>query len=367
MDRIADRPREGKCGPRSSEGVPRHWIALRLVAGTMRDMTPHDRLRDLVGSLPAPPLGGGALHRLRTPATRVREGLLRRRRRALPDLTTAVGRRRRLGWIRPGFNNLGPSAAFVFRFARHHDVCVVAYACDGAPPRRLESVDGVPVPADLVGRVFAVGSPDWCVLSFEAASDLFLRQLLALADGGLSDLDPEVVLGSEATFLGHSQGALEGLIVRARLVAAGLGDALGDVVAIAPPTAGSTVLVGPGAGALLRHSAGAAAGPAARQAVEALGPGQPLEVLQRYGASPDGFTRVVAGRIGEGGSALFRTLAWLSVRGATGWEGHSDGMVAVDSARAGVLDERFRIVEGAADHDELFEDPAVVDVALDDV
>ena len=172
-------------------------------------MTPTDSLQTLVPSSGDPVADRS--RRMPTPANRIRKGVLRRRRRALADLGGTVAARGPLGFVRPGFNNLGPSAPFVFRFARHFEHCVIAYACDGPGLREAREVDGVPVPDDLVGRIFVVGEPDWCILSFEAASNLFLEQLLTTARAGLPGLSGDALLRCRATFLGHSQGALEGL------------------------------------------------------------------------------------------------------------------------------------------------------------
>ena len=218
---------------------------------------PLSHLQDLVAQLPAPDLGRQG--HLRSPISRVREGLVRRRRRkaanGLPDRLEPDAE---LGIVRPGFNNFGPSAAFVFAFARRHERTVLAYACAGAGPRVCAEVDGVPVPGDLRGRIVAVGAPDWCILSFEAASDLFLRQLLALAHAGLPFVDSRRLLTSRARFLGHSQGALEGLLDRARLESAGLAQAIGPVVGVAPPSAGAPILGDPRATTVLARGARAA-------------------------------------------------------------------------------------------------------------
>lgn len=269
-----------------------------------------------------------------------------------------------LGIVRPGFNNFGPSAAFVFAFARRHERTILAYACEGAGPRVCAEIDGTPVPGDLRGRIVAVGAPNWCILSFEAASDLFLRQLLSLAHAGLPFSDARKLLTSRARFLGHSQGALEGLLDRARLASAGLPEAIGQVVGLAPPSAGAPILRDPRATTVVARGARAAAGPAALKAIEDLASGQPIHVLARHGAAPAQFDRVLASRIGSGGSPFFRSLGWIAARGSKGWGGDSDGLVSVASARSGVPGDRFHLYERDADHDTLFEDPLVPDAAL---
>ena len=104
--------------------------------------------------------------------------------------------------------------------------------------------------------------------------------------------------------------------------------------------------------------------PAALKAVEDLAVGRPVDVLARHGATPADFDRVLAAKIGAGGSPLFRSLGWIASRGAKGWAGDSDGLVSVESARSGVPHDRFHLYGRDADHDALFEDPHVSDAAL---
>jgi hypothetical protein len=153
-------------------------------------------------------------------------------------------------------------------------------------------------------------------------------------------------------------------LAAARLGSAGLGKVIGRVLGIAPPIGGAPMLASSRVAALTRSGAGLADGLAAARAVEALLPGEPVRILGRHGASAMGFHRVVAGRVGGGGSPFFRTLAYLSARGAPAWSELSDGMVTVASARLGVDPERFSLFGPPADHDHMFEDPAVVDEVL---
>lgn len=159
--------------------------------------------------------------------------------------------------LRPGLGNIGFSAAQVFRTAQHSDRVVLAYTYQGTGEERTlrpaTEIDGVPVPPELRGKVFVIGSPKHNFISYRQSSDVFLEQLEAMRKGkALLGVDP---MKAGATVIGHSQGGLDATLTRERLEKAGLGGAIGRLVAVGSPFGGSAI-----ADRLLGLAASASAG-----------------------------------------------------------------------------------------------------------
>lgn len=177
-----------------------------------------------------------------------------------PTLRAPSGEPASLGALtimRPGLGNIGFSAAQVFRAAQHSERLVVAYTYQGTGEERTlrpaTEIDGVPVPPELRGKVFVIGSPRHNFISYRQSSDVFLEQLEAMRKSkGLLGVDP---LKAQATVIGHSQGGLDATLTRERLEKAGLGEAIGRLVAVGSPFGGSAV-----ADRLLGLAASASAG-----------------------------------------------------------------------------------------------------------
>src|SRR6185295_19084252 len=90
----------------------------------------------------------------------------------------------KLAIYRVGGFNVAPSAAFIFRMARYSEKTVISY--NPNDPRKLDTlrpvteVDGVPVPPDLRGKIFAIGAPGEPSLhTYEQFSDNFVEHLAA--------------------------------------------------------------------------------------------------------------------------------------------------------------------------------------------
>ncbi|MGC4116307.1 MAG: hypothetical protein QM765_17380 [Myxococcales bacterium] len=157
--------------------------------------------------------------------------------------------------MRPGLGNIGFSPASVFRAAQYSDKLVVAYTGLGSGAQRTlrpaTEIEGVPVPPSLKGKIFVIGDPDHNLINYLQSSDVLLEQLEAMRKAGPRyGIDP---LHSKATFVGHSQGGLDGTLTRKRLEAAGYSDAIGRLVAVGSPFRGSNCadqLLGLASGAL---------------------------------------------------------------------------------------------------------------------
>src|SRR5262249_10160785 len=92
---------------------------------------------------------------------------------AAPPVTGADGKPLSLGdlvILRAGGNNFAPSAAQIFRAARHAGKTVVSYSNPTDPSKNIlrpppevngvPTIEGVPVPEDLRGKIFIIGDPD---------------------------------------------------------------------------------------------------------------------------------------------------------------------------------------------------------------
>jgi hypothetical protein len=317
---------------------------------------------------------------------------------AMPPVPGPDGEPKPLGGltiVRPGLGNLRPSAAQVFRAAQHSDKLVVAYPNPYHPRRNAlrpaAEIDGVPVPPELEGKIFVIGSPDHHLISYRQSSDVFLEQLEAMHKSRkLLGVD---VLESGATVLAHSQGCLDTALTRKRLEEAGLGGAIGHLVAVAAPFKGSAFaeeLLGTVAGSL----ALVVDNDDALRAVRSL---DPDEVAKDFGPDEQRFVDLsLAGVVGPRPSVRPRAgFPPFEVRGhnnirltlralaggmtladfATGkgprffnlvdilrrGSHQSDGLVSKDSADYG---KRAEALAQPYDHAGIFEDPGVVDEIL---
>jgi hypothetical protein len=143
--------------------------------------------------------------------------------------------------MRPGLGNIGFSPAQVFRTAQYSGKVVVAYTGLGTGAQRTlrpaKEIEGVPVPKSLQGKVFVIGNPEHNLINYLQSSDVLLEQMQAIHEAK-SVLGTDV-LTSQATIIGHSQGGLDAALTRKRLDEAGLGSAIGRLVAVGSPFKGS--------------------------------------------------------------------------------------------------------------------------------
>jgi hypothetical protein len=313
---------------------------------------------------------------------------------AAPPVTRPDGKRASLGELaifRPGLGNIPPSPAQVFRAAQHAGKVVVAYTNTNDPAhntlRPLTEVGGVPVPPELRGKIFGIGSPAHTVISYEQSSDGFLEQLETMRKSqAMLGVD---VLRSGATVIAHSQGSLDSALTRQRLEEAGFDKAIGKLVTLAPAFKGSELAAG-----LLGKAGGAAVGALDRddgqRALEAL---EPARVRKRFGPQNERLVDLtLTGVIGEPCKVepklgfppfevkdnhnirpQFRALAngggvnrllegdFAALKDFSAGSSTSDGMVTLDSARYG---KQFAQLPRPYDHAGIIEDPRVIDEVL---
>lgn len=133
---------------------------------------------------------------------------------------------------RVGGFNVAPSPAFLFRVAQHAERLVIAYANGTLPTaneiRRVTTLEGVPVPPHLQGKIFAVGSERHLFLTYDQSSDLFIEQLECMRQR--PDLLAGDALTSSATVITSSGGGLDSAITRCRLQEAGFHRTIGTLV-----------------------------------------------------------------------------------------------------------------------------------------
>jgi hypothetical protein len=187
--------------------------------------------------------------------------------------------------VRPGLGNIFFSPAQVFLLARHFDTVIVLYSnmTDPVGPtalRQVSSLEGVNIPASVAGsvRIFALGSPQLNIISFEQQSDVTLEQLEILRQN-------QAMLGfnifnERGHFFAHSQGVNDGVITDERLREAGL-DRLGRVVGVAGAVLGGR-LIGTAVGDSFVAGAEAVAGEQGRYAFELLTPTLTMDALANH-------------------------------------------------------------------------------------
>jgi hypothetical protein len=140
---------------------------------------------------------------------------------------------------RPGLANMSPSASSLFRMAQYTDKLVLAYTCtdndDASRLRPLTEYRGVPVPQELRGKLFAIGTPDHRYQDERRGAGVLISQLAELArDGASFQLDT-----SNLNAIAHSQGNKEVLLARETLAANGFPDVITWFGGLAPATRGS--------------------------------------------------------------------------------------------------------------------------------
>jgi hypothetical protein len=144
---------------------------------------------------------------------------------------------------RPGLGNTAPGPAQIARLAQYTGKLIIAYANPGRGEetqlRPVHEVDGVLLPRELQGKVFAIGSPQNLMISFEQSSDVFLSQLDTMSKSPLlGGIDLKT---SNATVVAHSQGGLDAVLTRKRLNDAGFDECFGKLGTMATPYKGSPV------------------------------------------------------------------------------------------------------------------------------
>ncbi len=272
---------------------------------------------------------------------------------------------------RPGLGNTAPGPAQIARLAQYTDKLVIAFANPGKGAeqklRPVTEVDGVALPPELLGKVFAIGSPDNIAISWEQASDLFVDQLETLRRAGI-DLEE-----TPATIWAHSQGGMDATKTRSRFEAAGKGGLFRDVFAMASPMRGSPVADEVIAG--IATEAGAAMlGSQAMAAVNALDPDYVPTSLNESEQKHLDFSLVGHMESGEAGQADLRMpfkitdkaiemvkLPAALISGDADLK-ENDGLVTVASQKFG---RAIATLPKSYDHAGVAEDPAVVDFGIE--
>lgn len=288
---------------------------------------------------------------------------------AAPPVKGADGQPKRLGEltiVRTGIGNCIPSPAQIFRMAQHSGKLVVSYANPHPPEkaklRPLAEVGGVPVPASLRGKLFAVGSPDRATITFEQASDVFLEQIEEMhQDARLLGLD---VLSSGATVVAHSQGPLDAVLTRQRLIEAGHTQAIGRVVSLGGTFKGSAI-VDSNEGVQYLAGAYLLSGDQGLRTVASLRREYVESIFtdDLKGLVDLAVVGNVTAPVPFGASHNVRpTFRWLSsVISGSGLGEDNDGLATRDSAEFGKAVLR---IERPCDHVGLIADPAVIDDVL---
>lgn len=154
-------------------------------------------------------------------------------------LTSPEGSLGPLTIYRPGLGNTAPGPAQIARLAMYTDKLIIAYANPGtgaeAKLRPLTHVDGVALPPEVSGKIFAIGSPENIMISWTQSSDLFLEQLEVMNRSGLE------LKNANATLIAHSQGGADSVATRSRLEHAGFPNVFGVLATENTPFRGSPV------------------------------------------------------------------------------------------------------------------------------
>lgn len=272
---------------------------------------------------------------------------------------------------RPGLGNTAPGPAQIARLAMYTDKLIIAYAHPGtgaeAKLRPLTHIDGVALPPEVSGKIFAIGSPENIMISWPQASDLFLEQLAAMNKSEyLAGTDLQ---NAQATLIAHSQGGADSLITRARLEGAGLSKVIGTLATENTPFRGSPVSDETMLG-LVTELGHRTLGLQSMGAINALDPDfmktrirdehQRLVDVSLVGstdAGKDGRSDLRAFfKVSEG---AIEASKWVSslFRGSDVRE--NDGLVTVASQKFG---RNQVILEKSYDHAGIAEDPAIADV-----
>jgi hypothetical protein len=171
-----------------------------------------------------------------------------------PKVTDASGAEKSFGDLTVLVNgsfNMMPSPAFVFRTAMHTEGAVVIASSNPAGPdahrlRELSNVQGVPVPAELRGKIWAIGNLEPSFMTWPQATDLLLEQLGDLNDafGRLRAARPALankpnLKAATLTLVGFSSGAMSAVAARKELETHGLGTVVDRLVTVAGALSGS--------------------------------------------------------------------------------------------------------------------------------
>jgi hypothetical protein len=268
--------------------------------------------------------------------------------------------------FRPGLGNTAPGPAQIARLAQYTDKLVIAYANPGsgdeAKLRPITEVDGVQLPPELQGKIWAIGSPTNLMISFEQASDLFLQQLESMRVQGLDLRD------ARATVVAHSQGGLDALLTRRRLVEAGFENTFGRLVTLATPFRGSPVSDESMAG-VFAELGDRLFDKQATRAINALDPDHVRRVItdrDRELVDVSLIGQTESGREGRSDLRTFFEISDFAIEAtksiASIFKGRdvreNDGLVTVSSQLFGRLLHRL---EKSYDHAGIAEDPAVAD------
>jgi hypothetical protein len=160
------------------------------------------------------------------------------------------------GIWRPGLGNEAPSASCLFRAAQYCDKLILAYECtDGTAASKLRPLAefmGFPVPPELEGKLFAIGTADHRFQDSRRGAGVFIAQLDEIARDG-----EELGLPKTGyTVIAHSQGNKETVLARETLAANGFPDVITRHIGLAPAVRGSFFANDPLLEAKLRAIAG---------------------------------------------------------------------------------------------------------------
>lgn len=144
---------------------------------------------------------------------------------------------------RPGLGNTAPGPAFIARLAMYSDKVIIAYANRGSGEelelRTLSAaggkIDRVDMPAAIAQKLFVIGSPANEMISWEIASNVFFTQLEAIQ----KNLPIADFSNARLTVVAHSQGGLDTLTTKKRLINEGSSNVIGDIYTLNTPFAGS--------------------------------------------------------------------------------------------------------------------------------
>ncbi|MGE0548669.1 MAG: hypothetical protein AB7O24_27260 [Kofleriaceae bacterium] len=290
-------------------------------------------------------------------------------------VTDVAGEPVRLGsvaYLRPGLGNIAPSPADVFLLARHFDTLVVLYtnttdASGDASVRRVTEIAGVTIPDRIAGEVniFAIGSPQFNLITSTQQSDVTLEQLQQLHDA--STLVGFDALEEPAWIFAHSQGSIDAVLTDDRLRDAGFAG-FDHIVTIGAALEGGR-LIRSGIGASWISGALAAAGTQGATAMEALAPDLVAGTLTGLlGVTTEQeLASVLAERITFSFAGAIDTTApkgnvrdaFLFLAGQADGAGRidpSDGVVSTTSALKGGFTKSYP----QTDHVLLIEDPALL-------
>lgn len=264
--------------------------------------------------------------------------------------------------FRPGLGNTHASPAFVFRMARYTDKLLIAYPNakpgENLTPRPATEIDGIPVPAELRGKIFVSGDPTNRMVPWDVASKLFEKQLEA---AGHSDfLGGAPVENAKLTVVAHSQGGLDTADTRRHLNAEGKPNEIAKVVTLDSPFKGSP-LADESFGGLLAKGLQCSIG---GQAPDALRHLDPDYMARAFSPRDQGLVDLaVAATVDGSGSQNVRPLmkGFAMANRFNPFakqKGPNDGFVTADSMRFG---KQTLTLTRAYDHAGIAEDPAVID------